>query len=243
MPSSPKTTSKTTTATEAKPTDADPIAGAIEAILLSVDRPAPASKLAEAVLPGDDQAEQHVREAIAALNASYAESGRAFRIERLAGGFRIMTNPEYADAIAAFRGARARTSLSRAAIETLAIVAYRQPVTRAQLEAIRGVACGEVLRTLLDRRLLTVVGRAEELGRPMLYGTTRQFLDSFGLASLKDLPLPEEGNERLPGASNVEEQGDAAPTDADAVGGDEVDGGSELTETAGNAPAEEGASG
>jgi len=73
-------------------------------------------------------------------------------------------------------------------LETLSIIAYRQPITRAQLEAIRGVGCGEVLRGLIDRRMVMVKGRAEELGRPMLYGTTRQFLDCFGLASVKDLP-------------------------------------------------------
>jgi segregation and condensation protein B len=78
--------------------------------------------------------------------------------------------------------------LSRAGLESLAIIAYRQPVTRAQLEAIRGVACGEVLRTLMDRRLITIKGRAEELGRPLLYATTKEFLDAFGLSSIKDLP-------------------------------------------------------
>ena len=82
--------------------------------------------------------------------------------------------------------------LSRAALETLSIIAYRQPVTRASLEAIRGVACGEILRALLERRLVMIKGRAEELGRPMLYGTTKHFLDVFGLSSLKDLPKPEE---------------------------------------------------
>ena len=80
----------------------------------------------------------------------------------------------------------------RAAVETLAIIAYKQPITRAQLEAIRGVSCGEVIKSLMDRRIITIKGRAEELGRPMLYGTTRQFLDHFGLASIKDLPTVQE---------------------------------------------------
>ena len=87
--------------------------------------------------------------------------------------------------------------LSKPALETLAIIAYRQPVTRAELEAIRGVACGEVVRTLMERRLVKITGRAEELGRPMLYGTTRQFLDTFGLASVKDLPKPEDFADQL----------------------------------------------
>lgn len=126
--------------------------------------------------------------AIELLNGDYAASGRTFRIEQVAGGYRVMTLPELAPVLAAFHQARASHKLSKASIETLAVIAYRQPITRSHLEAIRGVNCGEVLRSLLERRLVTITGRAEELGRPMLYGTTREFLDAFGLASLKDLP-------------------------------------------------------
>ena len=126
-----------------------------------------------------------------------SREGRAFRIEPVSGGFRLMTRPEHAPVIAAMHRARASTRLSRASLETLAIIAYRQPMTRAELESIRGVACGEVLRSLLDRRMIKIAGRAEELGRPMLYGTTPQFLDAFGLASIKDLPKPEELADRL----------------------------------------------
>jgi segregation and condensation protein B len=90
---------------------------------------------------------------------------------------------------------RQQARLSQAALETLSIIAYRQPVMRAEIEAIRGVACGEVLRHLLERRLIKIAGRAEELGRPMLYGTTHEFLKVFGLASLEDLPAVE-GMER-----------------------------------------------
>ncbi|MCK6475909.1 MAG: SMC-Scp complex subunit ScpB [Phycisphaerales bacterium] len=109
-------------------------------------------------------------------------------MERVAGGYRFMTLARHARAVAALRQQRDSTKLSRPAIETLAIIAYRQPITRAELEAIRGVACGEVLKSLMERRLIAIVGRSEELGRPMLYGTTRHFLDAFGLAALKDLP-------------------------------------------------------
>lgn len=130
--------------------------------------------------------------AIASLNADYERTGRSFRIEALSGGYRLMTLPQFRGPIVALQGLALSNKLSRPAIETLAIIAYRQPMTRAQLEAIRGVACGEVLRSLLDRRLITVAGRSEELGRPMLYATTRGFLEAFGLASLKDLPAPEE---------------------------------------------------
>lgn len=169
----------------------EPVQAAVEAILLSLDKPVGAMRLAEAL--GLDKEEtgapaKRIDDAVRALNESYERTGRSFRIERVAGGYRVMTLPVYAEAVAAFHAARAPTRLSRAAIETLAIVAYRQPITRAELEAIRGVACGEVLKTLLERRLVDIVGRAEELGRPMLYGTTKRFLELFGLASLKDLP-------------------------------------------------------
>jgi len=163
------------------------LAGAIEALLLTSDRPLNAARLAQALgLP--EGSSGAVKAAIEALNTSYEESGRSFRIEPVAGGFRAVALARYAPVLAALHGARESHSLSRAAVETLAIVAYRQPVTRAELEAIRGVSCGEVLRTLLDKRLVDITGRAEELGRPMLYGTTKRFLEVFGLAALKDLP-------------------------------------------------------
>ncbi len=162
----------------------------IESVLVTLDRPTPASKLAEALTSGGqaDVTVEDIDAAVERLNEQYGATGRSFRIERVGGGLRLMTLPAYAPAIACVRKSRESGRLSRAALETLAIVAYRQPITRADLEAIRGVACGEVLRSLLDRKFLMIKGRAEELGRPMLYGTTKHFLDQFGLASLKDLP-------------------------------------------------------
>lgn len=162
----------------------------VEAVLFSLDRPSPADRVAEAIGASGDASIDvgAVEAAVARLNEAYERSGRAFRIERVGGGLRVMTLPEFAPFLASFQRSRASGRLSKAALETLAIIAYRQPVTRAHLEAIRGVACGEVLRSLLDRKLVMIKGRAEELGRPMLYGTTRQFLDQFGLATLKDLP-------------------------------------------------------
>lgn len=188
---------------ESRPADA--IAASIEAVLLSLDRPVSAARLAAGLgLIRAPQAEPdgvpavepeltpaagvRIRRAVEELNASYAASGRCYRIELVAGGYRIMLLPEHAGTVAAFHAARGSQRLSRPAVETLAVIAYRQPITRAQLEAIRGVSCGEVLRSLVERRLVTITGRAEELGRPLLYGTTRQFLAAFGLASLKDLP-------------------------------------------------------
>lgn len=176
--------------------NADPsrLSRSIEAVLLTLDKPVSPGKLAEGLgVSVDDGGSNAVLEAIDALNAEYESSNRAFRIEKVAGGVRIMTLPAFADALASFHQSRQSQRLSRPALETLAVVAYRQPMTRASLEAIRGVACGEVLRTLIERRMVTVTGRAEELGRPMLYGTTKQFLELFGLASLKDLPSVEDG--------------------------------------------------
>lgn len=188
------------TGPDAAPGEPSPaVVAAVEAILLSVDRPIAAARIAEPIGPvlGETVGVAEVEAAIASLNRAYDEQGRAFRVEPVSGGYRLMTRPEHAPVIAAMHRARASTRLSRPALETLAIIAYRQPVTRAELEAIRGVACGEVLRSLLDRKLIKIAGRAEELGRPMLYGTTPQFLDAFGLASIKDLPKPEELADRL----------------------------------------------
>ncbi|MFO0827526.1 MAG: SMC-Scp complex subunit ScpB [Phycisphaerales bacterium] len=126
--------------------------------------------------------------AIGQLNAAYEASQRAFRVEAIAGGWQMMTLPAFGPLLARLRGERQQSRLSQAAMETLAIVAYRQPILRADLESIRGVACGEVLKSLMDRRLVRIVGRAEEVGRPMLYGTTKEFLRIFGIANLGDLP-------------------------------------------------------
>lgn len=183
------------------------IIGAVEAVIFSAERALTLSRVAAAVYHGatkvvrDGESEEphasasdqkSVSHAVETLNAEYEKTGRSFRIESVSGGYRVMTLPRFAEAVAAFKHAKQSTKLSKPAIETLAIVAYRQPITRAELEAIRGVACGEVLKGLVERKLVTITGRAEEVGRPMLYGTTKQFLDHFGLASIKDLPMPAE---------------------------------------------------
>lgn len=166
----------------------------VEAVLLTSSRPTAASSIAQALAgAGVEASNTEVEQAIERLNESFDAAGRAARIERVAGGFRFMTRAEHAPVLAAIRQQQVQGKLSRAAVETLAIVAYKQPITRADLESIRGVACGEVLRTLMERRLVTIAGRAEEPGRPMLYGTTREFLDQFGLGSLKDLPSVDGG--------------------------------------------------
>lgn len=169
--------------------DETPIDLRLEAILVTSDRPLPAARLCESLeITVADGGTKTIEEAIERLNEIYDESGRSFRIERVAGGYRMMTRPDYGATLQAAAKHRSSSRLSQAAIETLAIVAYRQPITRSDVEVIRGVSCGEVLRTLLDRHLIKTVGRAEEVGRPMLYGTTKTFLEAFGLATLGDLP-------------------------------------------------------
>ncbi len=161
----------------------------IEAVLFSSDNPVSASKLASIIgILGSKE----IRKIIEKLNDSYERMGASFRIEEIAGGYQMMTRPEFAPYLQKLYKVRAENKLSSAALETLAVIAYKQPVVRAEIEAIRGVACGEIIRSLLEKGLIKIVGRAEELGRPMLYGTTRRFLQVFGLASLDDLPkVPE----------------------------------------------------
>ncbi|MBL9141014.1 MAG: SMC-Scp complex subunit ScpB [Phycisphaerae bacterium] len=161
-----------------------PMESRTEALLMVADRPMPDSRTAE--LLGATVAQ--VRSAVDELNQRYEKLGCAFRIESVAGGRQVMTKPEFAPLIARLKGVREQGRLTHAALETLAVIAYRQPILRADLESIRGVACGEVLRGLMDRRLIKIVGRAEEVGRPMLYGTTGEFLKQFGIGRLEELP-------------------------------------------------------
>lgn len=163
-----------------------PLAHRVEAVLLAADRPMADGRIADVL--GLELGAQQVRAAIEELNADYERTGRSFRIEQVAGGRQVMTVSALGPVVARLRGERAQARLTQAALETLAVVAYRQPILRADIEAIRGVACGEVLRSLMERRMVRIVGRSEEIGRPMLYGTTGEFLRTFGIASISDLP-------------------------------------------------------
>lgn len=164
----------------------------VEALLLCSDRPLTDARIAAVLGLGGGQGGRDVAEAIETLNAVYDEQARSFRVESVAGGRQMLTRPEFGPVLAQLHRQRQQSRLSGPALETLAIIAYRQPIMRADIEAIRGVACGEVLRSLLERRLVRIAGRAEELGRPMLYGTTREFLKVFGLSGLQDLPNAKE---------------------------------------------------
>ena len=161
----------------------------VEAILFASDEPLSAERLVHIVEAGGVR---QIRNCIESLNKKYTAGNFAFRIEQIAGGYQMMTLSQYNHWLKRLLRARTDTKLSQAALETLAIIAYKQPVMRADIEAIRGVAAGEVIRGLIYKGLVKIVGRAEVLGRPMLYGTTKKFLEIFGLNTLKDLPKIEE---------------------------------------------------
>ena len=148
---------------------------------------------------------------VAELNYEYQRDGRAFEILAVAGGYQFFTRRDFSGVLRRLSLARARTRLSRAALETLAVAAYRGPVTHAEIDEIRGVDCGGVLRTLLDRRLLAVKGRAQVLGRPLLYETTPEFLKHFGLSDLSDLPRDSELLREWGQPRNIEEPVPAEP--------------------------------
>ncbi len=169
----------------------------VEAVLLSMSRPLSESKLVDMLGLGSVNAKDKmpvtmVKQAIDHLNTEYAQSGRSFRIERLAGGWQLLTLSKFGPLLTRVHGAKLQGRLTPAALDTLAIIAYRQPTLRSELEAVRGVACGDVLRGLMERRLVRITGRAEELGRPMLYGTTSEFLRVFGISRIEDLPQARE---------------------------------------------------
>ena len=160
----------------------------LEALLFSTHHPLTAGRLAELM---DLPATKPVRAAIKDLNSQYEESHRSFHIEQVAGGYQLLTLPEFGEHLQKLHQREIDTKLTKAALETLASIAYKQPILRADIEAIRGVACGETIRSLMEKRLVNIAGRAEEPGRPILYGTTKRFLEVFGLNSLKDLPQSE----------------------------------------------------
>ncbi|HOW71862.1 MAG TPA: SMC-Scp complex subunit ScpB [Phycisphaerae bacterium] len=161
----------------------------VEAVLFTSDAPLTLAKIVSIMGTGSAR---EVRKIIQGLNKEYDKTGNSFRIEEIAGGFQMLTIPAYNTWLRRLRQSRQDSKLSPAAMETLAVVAYKQPVVRAEVESIRGVSAGETLSRLRELGLVKIVGRAEDVGRPMLYGTTKHFLQVFGLSSLEDLPAVEE---------------------------------------------------
>lgn len=161
----------------------------VEALLFASDAPLAASDIARV----DERLDEDTVEAvIQELRGQYEEAERAFQIYELAGGYQLLTRPDFAAYLERYETVPQPSRLSIPALETLAILAYRQPIGRAEVEEIRGVGSSSALKTLIDRGLVVVVARGEGLGRPLLYGTTPKFLEHFGFKSLEDLPRPEE---------------------------------------------------
>ena len=190
----------------------------IEALLFASDAPLSAADLAR----GEEELDEAgVASAIEDLRADYEAEGRAFQIYEIAGGYQLLTRPEYSPHLERFETVPRSTRLSAAALEVLAIVVYRQPIGRSEVEEIRGVGSSHVLRTLQELDLIDIVGRGEGLGRPLLYGTTQRFLDHFGFASLEDLPRPDE----LPVVLTERGGHDAMAEEAEEAAGEEAQAG------------------
>jgi segregation and condensation protein B len=159
--------------------------GILEAILFVSGEPLSVDRMLGVV---EGVAREELMSALRALQADYATEGRGLQLVEVAGGFQIATRPDCAPWIKRLERVKEGARLSRSAMETLAIVAYKQPAVRSEIEQIRGVDSAGVLKTLLERRLVRIVGRKDAPGRPIMYGTTRQFLQAFGLKDLSDLP-------------------------------------------------------
>lgn len=182
----------------------------IEALLFVSNNPVSKEQLQE-VLKSQD-----ITGLISRLNEDYDRTNRSFRIEEIAGGWQMRTRPEFSPWVKSLLSIQRRERLSGPALETLAIIAYKQPITKAEIEGIRGVNVDWVLSTLVDKSLVRVVGRKDIAGRPFMYGTTTRFLEHFGLADLKDLPKVEElksgGRDEARAAANTNQQAGQADT-------------------------------
>lgn len=174
----------------------------VEAIIFASDTPLSLKQIKEIVSEpnrrftsngeGDKITEEEIKKIIDELNQEYAERGSAFRIIEIAEGYQFATLPEFAKWVGRLFKEKSKKKLSQSALETLAIIAYKQPISKPEIESIRGVNVDYIIKTLLEKKLITIVGRAETLGRPLLYGTTKEFLKYFGLKSLSELPKPSE---------------------------------------------------
>jgi segregation and condensation protein B len=171
----------------------------LEAVLLVADVPLSPRRLAQLATLADAT---EARTLINRLNAAFEQAGTPFRVERVAAGYRLFTVPQFVYWLGKLHHREAELKLSPPSMETLTIIAYRQPITRADIEAIRGVQCSEMIKQLMERGLVRIGGEDESLGRPFLYETTRRFLEIFGMRELEELPLA--AKLRRPGANQAE---------------------------------------
>jgi segregation and condensation protein B len=161
----------------------------IEALLFASEKPLPADRI-RAILK--DISPEQIEQAVEALNEKYRNGGHSIAIKKVAKGYRMYTIPDYVDWVKALFSHNRRERLSHQALEVLSIVAYKQPIVKSEIDLIRGVNSEGPVFTLLDRKLITIVGRKPAPGRPLLYGTTKEFLTHFGLNDVEDLPRMEE---------------------------------------------------
>ena len=184
------------------------IAKVIEAVLFAAEKPVSLARLKQ-LIPHAKNGE--LQEALSSLEQHYRD--HAFTLAKIAGGDQLLTRAEDHDYVKRLFATRARPRLSQAALETLAVIAYKQPVSRIEIEAIRGVNSDGVLGTLLERNLITIKGRAETVGRPLLYGTTEEFLRYFGLNDLSELPKPEEIEQMLRAREEMQEENEESESE------------------------------
>lgn len=176
------------------------LSSVIEALIFASDEPMPASKVRDIIVENEEQIEldeEAIDSFVEKLNQRYEENGLSFRIERLGGGYTFVTQKKYHYWLSIFQHENAYRKLSQSAIESLAIVAYRQPITKPEVDQIRGVDSGYILRQLMEKALIEVAGRADSPGKPLLYRTTKHFLRHFGINSVDELPKPREIDEIL----------------------------------------------
>ena len=181
------------------PLDIHELTPLVEALIFAADGPIKVERIAEAL----DLEQVEICAAIEALEADYEEHPRGFFMQEVSGGYQLRTRPEYADYLRKLGQSRP-FKFSRPALESLSIIAYRQPVTRSEVEYLRGVDSGSVVKTLLEKRLIRILGKKDVPGKPMIYGTTTEFLQLFGLSDLAALPTLHEFSELVP----EEEHGD-----------------------------------
>lgn len=195
-----------------------PIAKLLEAALFSSAHPVPITDLKAMVADGETGADD-VTAALDELRRHYDDDGHGVELIEVGGGWQILTRPEYTETIERAQLAARPQRLSAAALETLAIIAYRQPIGRAEIEEIRGVGAGQMLKSLHERELIEVTGRGEGMGRPLLYGTTPGFLEQFALKHLLELPRADELAVALRDPAATMRAAADSTTQADGVGG------------------------
>ncbi|MEN8191810.1 MAG: SMC-Scp complex subunit ScpB [Bacteroidota bacterium] len=204
----------------------------IEALIFSSDDPITSQEIIRAIqeIDGNDTAisQKEVEETIDLLNEEFSDDDKSFSIVRIANGFAFATKQEYGKYVGFLSSVSSKRRLSQAALETLSIVAYKQPITKPEIESIRGVNSDYMLNTLLEKKLVTIKGRSETVGRPLLYVTTDEFLIYFGLNKITDLPKPREVEDIMKDADFLEQKRQIMMNQMDEVIENEIDSGEEL---------------